>query len=54
MKKTYINPTLEIFEINVKTQLLAGSDPVLGSEYNSSTDGEPLAPEFEFFGNFGE
>jgi len=54
MKKTYINPTLEIFEINVKTQLLAGSDPVLGSEYDSSTDGEPLAPELEFLISFGE
>ena len=48
MKKTYINPTLEIFEINVKSQLLTGSDPVLGSEYDKATDGEPLAPEFEF------
>ena len=54
MKKTYINPTLEIFEINVKSQLLTGSDPVLGSEYNQATDGEPLAPEFEFYGSFDE
>ena len=46
MKKTYINPTLEVFEININTQLLTVSAPVLGGEYNSDTDGVPLAPEF--------
>ena len=45
MKKTYINPTLEVVEIEIKNQLLAGSDPVLGAEYNSSTDGDPLGRE---------
>ena len=47
MKKTYINPTLEVVEIEIKNQLLAGSDPVLGAEYNSSTDGDPLGRELD-------
>ena len=47
MKKTYINPEMEIVEIKMQQQMLAGSDPVLGEEYNSGTDGEPLGHEFD-------
>ena len=52
MKKTYINPTLEVVEIEINNHLLAGSDPVLGAEYNSSTDGDPLGHELDY--EFGE
>ena len=52
MKKTYINPTFEVVEIEIKNPLLAGSDPVLGAEYNSSTDGDPLGRELDY--EFGE
>lgn len=34
MKKTYINPTIEIVKVPA-TQLLAGSDPKLGSSFQS-------------------
>ncbi len=37
MKKTYINPAMEIYSINAKQQLLAGSDPNLGGEYGGGT-----------------
>ncbi len=45
MKKIYKNPTLEVIKIQTQ-KMLAASDPVLGNEYNSSTDGEPLGREF--------
>ena len=48
MKKQYINPEMEIVKIHATHQLLAGSDPVLGEEYNSSTDGDPLGHDFDF------
>lgn len=44
MKKKYINPTIEIIDINMDQQLLAGSTPSLGGDYSS---GDILAPEFE-------
>ena len=43
MKKTYLKPEMEIVEINVNQQILAGSDPVLGGNYGGGTI---LAPEF--------
>ena len=43
MKKKYINPTIEIIDINMDQQLLAGSTPSLGGDYSS---GDILAPEF--------
>ena len=42
MKKQYIEPNIEVVEIEVH-QLLAGSKPDLGGEYGG---GEILAPEF--------
>ena len=36
MKKTYINPEIEIVKIASKMQMLAGSDPKLGDPYNGS------------------
>ena len=41
MKKTYINPTLEVVVLKFNNSLLAGSpgtktDDTLGNEYNSS------------------
>ena len=41
MKKTYINPKMEVVEMNHQT-LLAGSTPGLGGKY---TGGDILAPE---------
>ena len=43
MKKTYINPEMEIVEIKGQV-LLAGSLPLSETEVNS---GEVLTPEFE-------
>ena len=43
MKKTYLKPEMEIVEINVNQQILAGSDPGLGGNYNGGTI---LSPEF--------
>ncbi len=37
MKKTYINPEMEIYSIDAQQQLLAGSDPQLGGEYGGGT-----------------
>ena len=36
MKKTYINPEIEIIKIASKMQMLAGSDPKLGDPYDGS------------------
>ena len=36
MKKTYINPTIEIIEVKMHQQMLAGS-PGLGGEYGGGT-----------------
>ena len=45
MKKTYINPELEVVKIQTM-QMLAASDPILGDEFS---EGDPiLAPEQEF------
>ena len=43
MKKTYINPTLEVVEINTSAQLLAGSTQIPGG---GSTD-QNLSREFD-------
>lgn len=48
MKKEYINPAMEIIKIKTVNQILTGSDPQLGDEYNSSTDGDPLGHELDF------
>lgn len=37
MKKTYINPTMEIVKIASQTQMLAGSNPTLGGSYDGSS-----------------
>lgn len=44
MKKTYINPTVEIIDIKMDQQLLAGSLP-LGAPGNAN---EAEAPEYEW------
>lgn len=44
MKKTYINPTLEVVNINTGVQLLAGSAQIPGG---GSTD-QNLARDFDF------
>ena len=36
MKKTYIKPVIQTYQINCKTQLMAGS-PQLGGDYNGGT-----------------
>ena len=43
MKKTYIKPVIQTYQINCKTQLMAGS-PQLGGDY---TGGTVLSPEME-------
>ena len=35
MKKTYIKPVIQTYQINCKTQLMAGS-PQLGGEYKGT------------------
>jgi len=45
MKKTYINPELEVVILKVQQQILAGSDPQLGGEYGG---GEILGHEDDF------
>ena len=35
MKKTYINPTMEVVNIRIENQILAGSK--IGGEYSSGT-----------------
>ena len=35
MKKTYINPSMDVVEINTP-QILAGSDPTLGGNWGST------------------
>lgn len=53
MKKTYINPEMEIVEILVQHQMMAGSvgiDPDATPISPSDAD----SPEFEFYGSFGE
>ena len=37
MKKTYINPEMEIVKVTAM-HLLAGSDPQLGGDYNPGSD----------------
>ena len=52
MKKTYINPQLEVIKINASNQLLAGSTLGLGSgDKNpaSEADSRWLADDMEFF-----
>lgn len=44
MKKTYINPTIEVVNINTGVQLLAGSDLIPGG---GSTD-QNLSRELDF------
>ena len=46
MKKTYNNPPIEVVKVQTQ-QMLAGS-PLLGGEYNSSTDGEVLGHGNDF------
>ena len=43
MKKTYIKPVMQTYQINCKTQLMAGS-PQLGGEYGGGT---VLSPSYE-------
>ena len=51
MKKEYMIPTIEVIKLQAMNQMLAGS-PVLGDEYNSVSDGDPLGREDDF--NFSE
>ena len=45
MKKQYINPTVEIIDIEIDQHLLAGSVPTLGGDLTGS---DPiLAPELD-------
>ena len=45
MKKTYINPELEVVELQMSQQIMTGS-PKLGGDY---TTGKPvLAPEYDW------
>ena len=41
---------MEVIKIMAINQILAGSDPQLGEEYDSSSDGDPLGrgTEYEF------
>ena len=34
MKKTYQNPALEVVKLQMRQQMLAGSDPKIGEDYN--------------------
>lgn len=40
MKKTYVKPLVEVVEVNVEDQILAGSPPV-----ETGTTVEPLTPD---------
>ena len=44
MKKKYINPEMDIYEMKAKGQLMAGSDPVVDGTTDDEND--LLAPEF--------
>lgn len=48
MKKTYINPEMEIVKLKFQNQLLAGSLPK-GGEYNGGGVGARPLDEFEGF-----
>ena len=45
MKKTYIQPEMDVIEINVKAQILSGSDPVVSGTTSNIDD--LLAPEYQ-------
>ena len=52
MKKTYINPELEVIKINASNQLLAGSTLSLGSgdkDPASEADGRWFDNDTDFF-----
>ena len=48
MKKTYINPEMEVVKIAAKVQIMAGS-PELGGEFGGGT---PEGREYEEFADF--
>lgn len=43
MKKQYVSPAIEVVELNVESQILAGSDPGVGFEMTV----EPPDPDLE-------
>ncbi len=45
MKKTYINPTMEVVKLQMHQQMLTGSDPKLNGEYEGGT---VLGRDFDF------
>lgn len=52
MKKTYIEPTVDVFQLNTNVSLLTGSvTETLGDAFETST-GELDAREFEFGDDF--
>lgn len=51
MKKTYINPELEVVKMKMNQHLLDGS-PQLGGEYDHEHDGDPIGREFDFDSDF--
>ena len=46
MKKIYLKPEMELIEENLNQQLLAGSAPGLGDDFDSSSD-PVLSPELD-------
>ena len=51
MKKTYMNPKMDVIEIKGHQMLLAGSTPELGGTYGGGTI---LAPELTLDDDFDE
>lgn len=47
MKKQYVSPAIEVVELNVESQILAGSDPGVGFEMTVEPPGDGGEEEIE-------
>ena len=52
MKKEYMKPEMEVYEIETGAQLLAGSDPIINGTTNDEAD--LLAPDMDIPSDFLE
>ena len=52
MKKTYINPTMDVVEINICNQLLAGSTLSLDDSQEVTDENNLLSREVDEWPNF--
>ena len=48
MKKIYLNPEMDIYEIKMGAQLLAGSDPIVDPDSSTDNPDDLLAPGLLF------